>query len=59
MSKTSPALFDTLKQGLADIDRNGLRRRRRIADSAWILPSEINSISVMPARNGHVTAITL
>jgi 8-amino-7-oxononanoate synthase len=34
MSKTSTALFDTLKQGLADIDRNGLRRRRRIADSA-------------------------
>lgn len=34
MSITSPALFDTLKQGLADIERNGLRRRRRIADSA-------------------------
>jgi 8-amino-7-oxononanoate synthase len=34
MSKPSPALFDTLKQGLSDIDRNGLRRRRRIADSA-------------------------
>jgi 8-amino-7-oxononanoate synthase len=34
MSNTSPALFDTLKQGLADIERNGLRRRRRIADSA-------------------------
>ncbi|CAN7162594.1 8-amino-7-oxononanoate synthase [Caballeronia sp. LjRoot34] len=34
MSTTSPALFETLKQGLADIERNGLRRRRRIADSA-------------------------
>jgi 8-amino-7-oxononanoate synthase len=34
MSITSPALFETLKQGLADIERNGLRRRRRIADSA-------------------------
>ncbi|CAN7658532.1 8-amino-7-oxononanoate synthase [Caballeronia sp. LjRoot29] len=34
MSITSRALFDTLKQGLADIERNGLRRRRRIADSA-------------------------
>jgi 8-amino-7-oxononanoate synthase len=34
MSTTSSALFDTLKQGLADIDRNGLRRRRRTADSA-------------------------
>ena len=34
MSTTSPALFETLEQGLADIERNGLRRRRRIADSA-------------------------
>ncbi|CAH2793136.1 MAG: 8-amino-7-oxononanoate synthase (EC [Candidatus Burkholderia crenata] len=34
MSTTSPALFETLKQGLADIERNGLHRRRRIADSA-------------------------
>jgi 8-amino-7-oxononanoate synthase len=34
MSTTSSALFDTLKQGLADIDRAGLRRRRRTADSA-------------------------
>ncbi|SAL75754.1 8-amino-7-oxononanoate synthase [Caballeronia terrestris] len=34
MSNTSDALFDTLKQGLADIDARGLRRRRRIADSA-------------------------
>ncbi|OTP68114.1 8-amino-7-oxononanoate synthase [Caballeronia sordidicola] len=34
MSDTSAALFDTLKQGLADIDRNGLRRRRKVADSA-------------------------
>ena len=34
MSNTSPALFESLKQGLADIERNGLRRRRRIADSA-------------------------
>jgi 8-amino-7-oxononanoate synthase len=34
MSDTSAALFDTLKQGLADIDRSGLRRRRRVADSA-------------------------
>jgi 8-amino-7-oxononanoate synthase len=34
MSKTSTALFDTLKQGLADIDRSGLRRRLRVADSA-------------------------
>jgi 8-amino-7-oxononanoate synthase len=34
MSITSPALFNTLKQGLADIERNGLRRRRRVADSA-------------------------
>jgi len=34
MSRTADALFDALKQGLADIDRHGLRRRRRIADSA-------------------------
>jgi 8-amino-7-oxononanoate synthase len=34
MSNTSPALFESLKQGLADIERNGLRRRRRIVDSA-------------------------
>ncbi|SAL67289.1 8-amino-7-oxononanoate synthase [Caballeronia choica] len=34
MSHTSDALFDTLKQGLADIDQRGLRRRRRIADTA-------------------------
>ena len=34
MSNTLPALFDSLKRGLADIERNGLRRRRRIADSA-------------------------
>jgi 8-amino-7-oxononanoate synthase len=34
MSKTSTALFDTLELGLADIDRSGLRRRRRVADSA-------------------------
>lgn len=34
MSRTADALFDALKQGLADIDRRGLRRRRRIADSA-------------------------
>jgi 8-amino-7-oxononanoate synthase len=34
MSETSAALFDTLEQGLADIDRGGLRRRRRVADSA-------------------------
>jgi 8-amino-7-oxononanoate synthase len=34
MSSTSDALFDTLKQGLADIDERGLRRRRRVADSA-------------------------
>jgi 8-amino-7-oxononanoate synthase len=34
MSNTLPALFESLKQGLADIDSNGLRRRRRIVDSA-------------------------
>jgi 8-amino-7-oxononanoate synthase len=34
MSHTSDALFDTLKQGLADIDQRGLRRRRRVADTA-------------------------
>jgi 8-amino-7-oxononanoate synthase len=34
MSSTSDALFDTLKQGLADIGQRGLRRRRRTADSA-------------------------
>jgi len=34
MSGTSDALFATLKQGLADIDARGLRRRRRTIDSA-------------------------
>jgi len=34
MSATSSSLLDTLKQGIADIDRAGLRRRRRIIDSA-------------------------
>jgi 8-amino-7-oxononanoate synthase len=34
MSSTSDTLFDTLNQGLADIDQRGLRRRRRTADSA-------------------------
>jgi 8-amino-7-oxononanoate synthase len=34
MSHASDVLFSNLKQGLADIDRDGLRRRRRIADSA-------------------------
>jgi 8-amino-7-oxononanoate synthase len=34
MNDTSDALYDTLMQGLADIDARGLRRRRRIADSA-------------------------
>jgi 8-amino-7-oxononanoate synthase len=34
MSDTSDALYDTLEQGLADIDARGLRHRRRIADSA-------------------------
>jgi 8-amino-7-oxononanoate synthase len=34
MTNTSQALYETLKQGLADIDARGLRRRRRIADSA-------------------------
>jgi 8-amino-7-oxononanoate synthase len=31
---TSQALYDTLKQGLADIDARGLRRRRKIIDGA-------------------------
>lgn len=31
---TSQALYDTLKQGLADIDARGLRRRRKTIDSA-------------------------
>jgi len=34
MSGTSDTLFATLKQGLADIDARGLRRRRRTIDSA-------------------------
>jgi 8-amino-7-oxononanoate synthase len=34
MSATSSSLLNTLKQGIADIDRAGLRRRRRIIDSA-------------------------
>ncbi|WP_250471038.1 8-amino-7-oxononanoate synthase [Caballeronia sp. GAFFF1] len=34
MNDTTQALFDTLKQGLADIDARGLRRRRRIIDGA-------------------------
>ncbi|MDR5736933.1 MULTISPECIES: 8-amino-7-oxononanoate synthase [unclassified Caballeronia] len=34
MSNTSQALFDALKQGLADIDARGLRRRRRTIDGA-------------------------
>jgi 8-amino-7-oxononanoate synthase len=34
MSNTAEMMFDTLRQGLADLDRRGLRRRRRIADSA-------------------------
>ncbi|MDR5830016.1 8-amino-7-oxononanoate synthase [Caballeronia sp. LP006] len=34
MSDTSKALYETLQQGLADIDARGLRRRRRTIDSA-------------------------
>ncbi|MDR5778203.1 8-amino-7-oxononanoate synthase [Caballeronia sp. LZ065] len=34
MKDTSQALYDTLKQGLADIDAHGLRRRRKIIDGA-------------------------
>lgn len=34
MSRTSAPLFDTLNRALADIDRAGLRRRRKVADSA-------------------------
>ncbi|WP_244814642.1 8-amino-7-oxononanoate synthase [Caballeronia sp. Lep1P3] len=34
MNGTTQALFDTLNQGLADIDARGLRRRRRIIDGA-------------------------
>ncbi|MDR5755726.1 8-amino-7-oxononanoate synthase [Caballeronia sp. LZ035] len=34
MKNTSQALYDTLTQGLADIDARGLRRRRKIIDGA-------------------------
>ncbi|WP_250450044.1 8-amino-7-oxononanoate synthase [Caballeronia sp. ATUFL_M2_KS44] len=34
MTRTSDVLFDALKQGLADIDARGLRRRRRTIDGA-------------------------
>jgi 8-amino-7-oxononanoate synthase len=34
MSMTSNALYETLKQGLNDIDAHGLRRRRKTIDSA-------------------------
>jgi 8-amino-7-oxononanoate synthase len=34
MSTTSNALYETLKQGLNDIDARGLRRRRKTIDSA-------------------------
>ena len=34
MTRSSDALFDALKQGLADIDARGLRRRRRTIDGA-------------------------
>ena len=34
MTNTSQALYETLKQGLADIDARGLRRRRKTIDSA-------------------------
>ena len=34
MTPSSDALFDALKQGLADIDARGLRRRRRTIDGA-------------------------
>src|ERR1700693_4254868 len=34
MSNTPDTIFDALRQGLADLDRRGLRRRRRILDSA-------------------------
>jgi 8-amino-7-oxononanoate synthase len=34
MNDTTQALYETLNQGLADIDARGLRRRRRIIDGA-------------------------
>lgn len=34
MNDTTQALYETLNEGLADIDARGLRRRRRIIDGA-------------------------